>query len=92
MINNALTALCGGVDVEGWFLQPGRDGDVISNKGRHGAADDDIVAMETAWALDLRLVVLVHHCNRQYSARYQLDDRFGHRMLRSTQSSCGLEN
>lgn len=58
-----LTAHCGRINIENWFLEPRRDRDVITNKTGHVTAHKYIVAEEAAGALHFRIVTLVYHCN-----------------------------
>lgn len=58
-----LTAHCGRVNIENWFLEPRRDRDVIANKTWHVAAHKYIVAEEAAGTLHFRIVTLIYHCN-----------------------------
>lgn len=60
---NLLTAHCGGINIEDWFLEPRRDRDVIANKTGHVAAHEHVVAEEAAGILHFRIVTLVYHCN-----------------------------
>jgi len=62
-LGGSLTAHRGGVDIEGRFLEPRRDGDVIADETGHVAAYKHVIAEETAGALHFRIVTLIHHCN-----------------------------
>lgn len=63
MYFSLLTAHCGRVNIENWFLEPRRDRNVIANKTGQVAAHKYIVAEETARTLHFRIVTLGYHCN-----------------------------
>lgn len=56
-----LTSHRGRVDVEGRFLKPRRNGNVVANETGHVASHKYVVAEETAGTLHFRIVTLIHH-------------------------------